>query len=250
MMVLSVHWEKLQGLMRQNIGIWDKQAIEFAQNADAGFDHRLKFDASLCQNKLSSLRLRFPEYPWGAFAESPLSRFDSLGETESVLSSNIFFWHLNAYLACANFIPRPGSVLEIGGGYGALARLFALAGTKYTIVDIPESLFFAEAFLRANGIKNVNLVPYDNLERLDRYDLAISQASFQEMAQEIVNSWAGFLKARVKYLYSLNYLAGGPFGTGTVFPREGWKVIREEVNPPVILEDISGTWLEAIYEPA
>ena len=54
-------------------------------------------------------------------------------------------------------------MVDIGGGYGALARLILLTypNIKYCIVDIPETLFFAELFL-AHEFPNKQLVYVDD----------------------------------------------------------------------------------------
>ena len=243
---LSPHWQGKQEAMRRMMDTFKSplDAIHYAQATDSGFDHRQKFNTGLVEKKLADIITRFPRFTID-IGESLLSHPDSLGSMNGKQVSNILFWHLNAYLACTTFIPRPASVLEIGGGYGGLARLFALNGIDYTIMDMPESLFFSEVYLKANGIDNVKQLTAD--AEIGEYDLVISQGTFQEMPQEWVNTLAEKLKGKVKYVYSLNYLRGGPFGTGAVFPKAGWKIIREEINPPMILGDIVGMWMEGIY---
>lgn len=243
---LSNHWRGKQEEMRRMIDTFKSpyDAVCFAQATDSGFDHRRKFDIELVKKKFADISARFPEFTMD-IGESLMSHPDSLGSMNGKQVSNILFWHLNAYLACTTFIPRPKSVLEIGGGYGGLARLFALNGIDYTIADMPESLFFSEVYLKANGINNVKQLSAD--AELGDYDLAISQGTFQEMPQEWVNTLAEKLKRKVKYVYSLNYIRGGPFGTGAVFPKAGWKIVREEINPAVITGDIVGIWMEGIY---
>jgi len=243
---LSSHWQGKQDAMRQMIETFKspQDAIHYAQATDSGFDHRRKFNTGLVEKKLANITARFPGFTLD-IGESLLSHPDSLGSMNGKQVSNILFWHLNAYLACTTFIPRPKSVLEIGGGYGGLARLFALNDIDYTIMDMPESLFFSEVYLRANGIDNVKQLTADT--EIGDYDLAISQGTFQEMPQEWVNTLTKKLKGKVKYIYSLNYLRGGPYGTGAVFPKAGWKIIREEIDPPVITGDIVGMWMEGIY---
>ena len=57
------------------------------------------------------------------------------------------------YFTCATRIAKLDQICEIGGGFGAPARLFLTNGYRrprsYVIADLPESLFFAECFLRA-----------------------------------------------------------------------------------------------------
>ena len=247
--VLSDHWQEKRNAMQEAMKQFHKGIIDYAQSSASGFDHRLPFNADLINKKLIAIRQRFPDFQWGALCESPFSRQDSLGNIENRLVSNIFFWHLNVYLSCRAFIPPFISVLEIGGGYGGLARLFYLGGIRdYTIVDMPESLFFARTFLEANTITGIRFIALDDTQNIKEVDLAISQGSFGEMPQETVNFWADVLKKKAKYVYSLNYLKGGHHGTDAIFPEEGWEIIKEELDPPVILGDIIGQWREVIYK--
>lgn len=230
----------------EEVILWAQASGHTATPGGSGFDHRIVFNPALIQTKIEALLARFPSHSLSTLlglGESTLSHPDSLGIIEGHVLSNVFLWHLNAYLACMTFIPPPHSVLEIGGGYGGLARIFALKGVDYTIIDMPETLFFAEVFLRANGIEGVKLLRIG--DPLGIYDLAINQGGFGEMPQQTVDYWAEILKGRIKHVYSLNYHKEGPNFTGAEF--RGWKVIREEVDPPPIMGDVQGTWLEAIY---
>ncbi len=56
-----------------------------------------------------------------------------------------------SYLQRTRSLGESPTILEVGAGYGALARtiLLSVPSTRYVIVDIPETLFFAELFLRS-----------------------------------------------------------------------------------------------------
>lgn len=241
--ILSDVWEEHRQTMAELIPTYSRiEEVILRAQAGLGFDHRITFNPVLIQAKLEALRSRFPDMQIPS--ESSLSRPESIRHLDGKLISNIFIWHLEAYLTCVTILPRPQSVLEIGGGYGGLARIFALKGIDYTITDLPESLFFAEVFLRSNGIENVQLIPAG--QPLGHYDMAINQGSFGEMPQGMVDYWAEALRGKAKHVYSLNYLEGiGPNGTGAVF--RGWKVVKEEINPPPIMGDVQGIWHEVIY---
>ena len=86
-------------------------------------------------------------------SENPLSGAESLGEFNGRTVSRVFYYHARNVLAGITYANKPKRVLEIGGGYGEIARLWvtntAAPAESYTIVDIPECLFFAEVALRS-----------------------------------------------------------------------------------------------------
>ena len=233
-----------------------------------GFDHRvlssLKWASpdgegavtvtELCTLKLKLIKERFPAFDFASFpaAESEYSAPPSLCTIEDHSVSNIFFWHLNAYLACKTWLGPSRKVLEIGAGYGALARIFGLANptkAQYCIADLPSSLFFAEVFLRANFPEarmiyalpgedipedyDVLLVPAGYTEAIKdkEFDLAINMGSFQEMTADAIAFWAPMMRQAACF-YSLNYI-------GTELSLDGWEVIHQEENPKVIRVDAS-----------
>ena len=63
------------------------------------------------------------------------------------------FAHMRFYCTCVTRIAKLDQVCEIGGGFGAPARLFLTNSYRrphsYVIVDLPKSLSFAECYLRA-----------------------------------------------------------------------------------------------------
>jgi len=239
-----------------------------------GFDHRvlgsLKWASSqdrgavtvpeLCALKLKLIKERFPTFDFASFpaAESEYSAPPSLCIIEDHAVSNVFFWHLNAYLACKTWLGSSRKILEVGAGYGGLARIFGLANpakADYCIADLPTTLFFAEVFLRANfpearmvyalpGVEisqdyDVLLVPAGYTEVIkDRvFDLAINMGSFQEMTADAIAFWMPVMR-QANHFYSLNYAE-------TQLPLDGWEVVRQEKNPKIIRIDASAVdWLE------
>jgi len=124
----------------------------------------------------------------------------------------------------------PETVLEIGGGYGTPARCWLTTDIgslrQYVILDVPESLFFAEVFLKAHfGLDNiVNLVEPNSLDRAQKakivlcplqligdlknmsFDVALNSGSMQEMTDDWIELYMSFLSSMdIKYFYSVNY---------------------------------------------
>ena len=120
----------------------------------------------------------------------------------------------------------PRTVLEIGGGYGGLARLCMdfNPATAYVILDLAETLFFSAVNLtNAFGADRVvlcdrsgpppsaepgrfYLVPQSRHElvRPMRFDLAINQQSMQEMNQQQVSHYCDILAATTGQFYTCN----------------------------------------------
>jgi len=117
-------------------------------------------------------------------------------------------------------------VLEIGGGYGGLARMTILNAPKssYFICDLEETIFFSATYLQNSfGLERVHLidaplsptevkgghiyiVPQSRLEYFDdlHFDLAISQQSLQEMTADQVHRYCSWILDRADQFYSCN----------------------------------------------
>ena len=229
-------WKGKQEETRRRIAGFQscEEAVRYAQRGQqSGFDHRIYDPAAaavVARFKACELERLFPGWSLkgSPFHESPFS--DSLVEIEGVPCSSIFLSHVNYYLRAASALSgaRPGRVLEIGGGYGALARVFKLAGreTRYVIVDLAESLFYAHAFLALNFPEarigyleggpaedgasfDFLLVPVQACGALagERFDVVVNTGSLQEMPPPTVAFWMDFLQTviRPRVFYSFNY---------------------------------------------
>lgn len=151
--LVSSWWMNISKRNREAICNFDNpsEAIHYAQTgALTGFDHRDKGLKSVIDYKVNELERVFPGFIFKehrGLKESIYSRPETLEEVNGILYSNIFLTHLNFYLRTTlTFVRKwsPDRVLEIGGGYGALARIFKIMNPSvhYTITDLPESLFF------------------------------------------------------------------------------------------------------------
>lgn len=120
----------------------------------------------------------------------------------------------------------PKAVVEIGGGYGGLARAHLTYNSKisYFICDLEETIFFSavylskhfgahkvhlvENILKSSDIEHghVYIVPQSKIEYLDelQFDYAISQQSLQEMTRKQVERYLDWIAKHATQLYSCN----------------------------------------------
>jgi putative sugar O-methyltransferase len=236
-MPASPRWEMLLERIRLEISFFGSplEAIHFAQSR-IDFDHREPVYCSwqLYQLHAETLLAEFPQLApvIQGMGDSPLSRPDSLLNCGGRLVSNVLFYHLRLLCQCLARVPKTDLVCEIGGGYGAPARLWLTNPVRpaqtYVIVDFPESLFFAETFLRAN-LQDLSLhyvtsaTPLDPLHVARQrvvlcpihlspalaslsLDLVINTGSMQEMTEEWIDLWMEWLARQdCRWFYSMNY---------------------------------------------
>lgn len=252
LITVTDHWRNKVDAARGAIEMAQtvEDVIAYAQsNKRSGFDHRVSLGAadrnSLIEKKHAEITKRFPDFDLtsSGLGESPLSDPMSIKLMEGVPVSNIFYYHLEAYLACMRYLnSNPKRVIEIGGGYGALARLFTLGSpkTEYVIIDLPESLFFSYVFINANFPEHkVKFVPAYEYAQHTEADIVITQGTMQEMPFIMVQTYMSWLAAGdFKAFYSLNYQST-PFSL-----LESWEEIFMEDDPVIVILDSPLHWRE------
>jgi hypothetical protein len=124
------------------------------------------------------------------------------------------------------FPQRRFSILEVGGGFGALARVFRLMhpSSRLVMVDIPESLFFQHAFLKASfpdathqyvssaeeaiGDADFVYVPnsFANTLTGSEFFLAVNTNSFGEMPEHASSRWLELMQRETttEHVFFLN----------------------------------------------
>lgn len=268
-----------------------EEAMQTAQVGNtSGFDHRefhLGQAGRTVHFKLAELRVRFPDFD---IADFPELRESAYSVPESVVAvdgrplSSIFLTHLYFYLRTIGIKRREGfrRILEIGSGYGGLARIYKTmeAGLTYILTDLPESLFYAQAFLRANFPNARTYYVHDTLppDGVDAYDfvfvpaqscellrgmttdLVINTGSLQEMSVASAHFWMTFIQHTIdtKLFYSWNYflnakeyLAETKTDYNPLVPilDAFWHTRYFRINDPVITLDCSQrNWLEVCVE--
>jgi putative sugar O-methyltransferase len=213
-----------------------RDTIQYAQSRIA-YEHRVAADVfrPFAKMSLDLLRSEFPRYEdlIESTRESDLARADSIVSIDGRPLSNTLLFHLRLLLMCLRWVPTTARVCEIGGGYGALARLFLTNARRpahsYALIDFPESLYFAEVFLRSeipnctvvyvdnNSVDTASIrhgtvilcpVEYANALLRTEFDLVVNSGSLQEMPDEWVDRWMTWLDLLpCRFFYSLNYFA-------------------------------------------
>ncbi len=221
-----------------------EQAIRWAQNW-GNFDFRepitiySRFKIQIAHNLM---RNEYPNFQHliNEFPETPFSIATTrIKGLSSGAVSSVHYFHMFFVLTVLGFDKNISSVCEIGGGYGNPARLWltnSISKIKYyCIVDLPESLFYAECFLRAS-LPNVKLVyvsdknfaipdlqegeqliilcPIQNhaITKSLKFDIIFNTGSMAEMTDEWVMFWSSWLDdQQASYFYSHNYF-GNPVG--------------------------------------
>ena len=204
---------------------------------------------------------------------SPLFSESSLIDSERCISidghrfSSDLVWRLSIAKRLAKVIPFPSepfNILEIGGGYGALARTLKklYPHCKYIIVDLPHSLFFQYCFLKhafpdaqhkyisndaPQDLSSADFIylPHKWLHLLKGKSsfLAVNTNSFGEMPLEESQRYITFMQdsMKVEYLFSLNrflnridnqLLPRRSACAGNAFQYDPlWQVLDWEVDP-------------------
>lgn len=284
-------WENIQEKSFKQIRNFKKpqDGIDYAQTHSlSGFDHRSKEAIWTLEIKIKAIRRAFPSFDTAScpeLRESSFSAPSTIAKINEIPYSNIFLSHVHYYLRSTSYCENKqdiNTVLEIGGGYGALARIFQLMKPQasYTIVDLPESLFFAELFLSlnfpeakisySNKIEKANtegvdflLVPIQSIQNIydKEFDLVINTGSLQEMPDETVRYFMDFIqsKIKVKRFYSFNYFLNNKRNFQETSGEKSnlicpildpyWETVYFEINPLTLTIDANRrNWLEVLVE--
>src|SRR5262245_9322724 len=208
-----------------------------------------------------------------SMSENQNSGPGSLGQFHGRTVSSVMYCHARNVLAGITYANKPRRVVEIGGGYGEIARLWVTntvaPAERYIIADIPESLFFAEVALRSEfgdivgyfdghdpGTR-ILLVPLPYLDQFDKpVDLVINTGSMQEMTDAWIDFYIDWLsRFDTRYFYSLNYVAqplsimGESRNLWTQRLGPNWATRHLRLNIPLLdLEGPSRDFLEVLFE--
>ena len=241
------------------------------------FDGRPPFpgDTGIVQMREWAVANEFPQHAGALLlmSENPKSGAESLGEFNGRLVSLVMYYHARNVLAALTYANKPRRIVEIGGGYGEIARMWLknpIASPEfYVIADIPECLFFAEVALRAEFGDKVGYFdgsdpgspdparPAPFLAEFRRSsDIVINTGSMQEMTNEWIDFYMAWLSHYdTRNFYCLNYAAqpisimGESRNLWTQRPGPEWSTRHLRLNIP--LQDLIGPtrdYLETLYE--
>lgn len=93
------------------------------------------------------------------------------------------------------------SVVEIGSGYGGQCQIIKCK--NYTLIDIPESLEVAKAYLKKNNIK-ANFISTENIKNI-KADLCISNYALSELNNQGIVFYMNNIIKYCKYIYLTVY---------------------------------------------
>lgn len=97
-------------------------------------------------------------------------------------------------------VPKDGRVLEIGCGWGALARELAMSGAKVTGLTLsPAQQIYAQNIINQAGLsEQVSIVLRDYRDETDHYDAIVSIEMLEAVGEEYWPSYFEALRARLK----------------------------------------------------
>jgi hypothetical protein len=150
----GVRWNAYADRIRAAVStlITPVDVLHFAQTK-VGFEHRgnIHHEGKFTAMYERELAVSFPQFVdyLSGFADIADSAADTTYEHKGRLVSNVLFYLARVILSCLASLPAaPKVVLEVGGGYGAPGRLWMKNPISrpscYLILDMPESLFFAD----------------------------------------------------------------------------------------------------------
>jgi hypothetical protein len=271
-------WAPQVAAMRRDIpSLEDVDACMRYAQCNITFDGRAPFpgDHMIIQFREWAVENEFPHmiHVLRQMHENLRSVADSLGEFNGRKVSRVMYYHARTVLAGLTYASKPTRILEIGAGYGEIARLFlknCLApATSYIIVDIPESLFFAEVALRAEFGEDVGylidrdprtrvlLVPIPLLAKLERpSELVVNTGSMQEMTDDWIDFYMRWLSTYdTRFFYCHNYAAqpisimGESCNLWTQRLGPEWSTRHLRLNIPLLdMEGPTRDYLETLYE--
>jgi len=146
------------------------------------------------------------------------------------------------------------SILEIGGGYGGLARCIQKykPNAAYVIVDLEETLFFSMCYLKeqlpekqlylvnnSDALRlepnSVYFVPQHRVDMLDnlRFDLTISQQSLQEMTATQVQRYLNWIHQHCDHFYSCNINDHGVLASEKQIVKNLTGILENIFGPPI-----------------
>ena len=262
------------------------EAIWFAQQK-LGFEHRHSVEGSAHRWSLYEKAL-LDDFPDRAaelqhLHESHLSSPVTVKWFQGRPMSNMLFWHAYEYLSTSRAVPSPRRIVEIGGGYGSLARLWwenSSTLESYWMTDFPEALFFAEVYLRSHfpGLKVHYWSTGDKLEDVEKAapnlvffpaqcaneitglsgDLLVNSGSMQEMPETAIIYWSKWIEeAAISNFWACNYFLqpieqtrGG--SANWMCPRvsRDWHCVSTRLDPPIVRTQTLRHFREVIYRRA
>jgi len=131
--------------------------------------------------------------------------YDQLGEINpSTLKYSNTVVEIKSFIG--DFVPK--KIVEIGGGYGGLCRIFSAFYDfeEYIIIDLPDAVKLAEKYLNhfpeLNGrVKYISCEEFSNYDSIENVDLFIADSSIAECDLETQNLYRDKVAKNSQYAY-------------------------------------------------
>lgn len=251
----SIHWDKFY---KKNKKFNLKNLINFRkkQSLSKGLD-----DSSFItdQSKLLSLFRIFKD----SFLIKNLPK-KNIGNCENAINF-LGYWmdlntiyHLKWFQKIDKYIANNHVILEIGGGFGSLARIILNnKKVKYFLIDLPEANLMSNYYLKSffpnkkifNYLELINKKNKININKYDifilppriiedtniKFDFIINTRSFMEMRYETINEYFDLIQKKIKlsgYFLNVNNYLKTTTNENILFHKypydEFWKTIISE----------------------
>jgi putative sugar O-methyltransferase len=147
-------------------------------------------------------------------------------------------------------------IVEIGGGYGGFCRILAsqVDFSKYTIVDLPETLELSRRYLETLGVKNVEYVEAGKVPDIYPCDIVISNYAFSECENSVQQNYLDKIIRHSEMGYMMYNFIGHVYDVRPFTAEEwreklkesGFEVNSEAENPsPDTISNLLFTWKRA-----
>lgn len=143
-------------------------------------------------------------------------------------------------------------IAEIGGGYGGQCKiLHDLDGfDTYAIVDLEQPLKLTQKYLAAQGIEKIEFFQPEELEKMETYDLVISNFAFSEIDRKEQIEYLDKLIEKTSMGYMIINFINTFFNIDTMtldeilafIKREDRIILIEEENPSTGNHNIVLSW--------
>lgn len=231
--------------------IWADQISEYHENiiqtlsAEALVDRVTSDNVTTCPAFVDEPRFKgiiSGQIQWLEKFGQPLHSFPAYMQDSELASPRViatedgrrvsaaFLYHLGAVATLGKFVGEFETVLELGSGYGGLARLLKLMrpGVRITMCDLPETLYLCYVYLRRHfpnctftAMTEPGTVPKADFVFVpaplasslagSSFDVAVNTCSLSEMTQSACDYYLRIIQndIEVDYFHHLNRI-GSP----------------------------------------
>jgi len=255
----STHWDEWYGENKKFLKL--ENLINFRNNRilSAGLDDSINLPSKLDLYELL-------EYFNPQFLKRSLPN-KNVGNCENIIKVLDYYFdygilhHLKWYEKIEKYISNNFNILEIGGGFGSLARIILKnKNVKYFLIDLPEANIQSNFYLQENfpdlkifnylDFKNKNLeseinnfdifiLPPNSIDALKEknifFDFIINSRSFMEMEKKTISAYFSYIQNKITiggYFLNINRYVKSVVGDDIYFkdyPYDNfWDVIISE----------------------